>query len=59
VAIDKLVLQLDSLDDPTGDGPAVSSVVPEPSSISLLALGALGLAGYRRRQHRRAHRLSH
>ena len=46
--------QIDSLTYDTSGGAVtagVASSVPEPSSLALLAAGALGLAAYRRRQH--------
>jgi len=50
-AVDAWVFQLSSLPAPTGDGPAMSVLIPEPSS-GLLVLGGLGaLLFWRRRSH--------
>ena len=49
-ALDAWVFQLDGLSDPTGDGPPISQVVPEPTALLLLGLGLVAL-GFRRGFH--------
>jgi hypothetical protein len=43
IAVDAWVLQLSDLTAPTGDGPPVSLIIPEPGTAGLFALGALAL----------------
>jgi len=47
-AVDAWALQLQSLVAPTGTGPAESAIVPEPGTLGLLGLGALGMLARRR-----------
>jgi len=49
-AVDKVVFQLDSLPAPSGFGPAVSSIVPEPATGAVLFLGATVVLGTSRRR---------
>ena len=53
-AVDAWVFQLASLPAPTDFGPPRSAFIPEPVTVSLMALGAMGLAGYARKRRRRA-----
>lgn len=52
-AVDAWVLQLESLAAPTGNGPAMSQLVPEPSTLAICSLGLACLAFFRRRRRGR------
>jgi hypothetical protein len=48
--VDAFLFQLQGLPAPTGIGPPMSQLYPEPGTLALLALGSLGLLRRRRRR---------